>query len=318
MTETTLPIFFSINDAYVPCLTVAIHSLINHAHSRHHYQIIILHQGLQPENQAALKALATNQVSIELLAMDEKLENQINDESNKLRGDYFTYTIYFRLFIADMFPQFDKALYLDADVVVQDDIADLFSTDLGNHLFGGVSDAFMGSDPAMGHYAEAAVGVPIHDYINSGVLLMNLAALRRERFSQHFLTLLHKYHFQSLAPDQDYLNAMGHGRILYLPANWNVQARATGISAEETHLVHYNLFRKPWRYADAAYGDYFWNAAQDLDICAQLTAVRDGYSAVQRQTDEAKLAHLEKLACDIPKQHPSFREIQAATEEVTV
>ncbi|ERL65134.1 glycosyltransferase family 8 protein [Schleiferilactobacillus shenzhenensis] len=318
MTTPTLPIFFSINDAYVPCLTVAIHSLAAHADPARQYDVIILHQGLLAENQAALQALSTANVTVELLPMDDQLQAQINDQSNTLRGDYFTYTIYFRLFIADMFPQYDKALYLDADVVILTDLAELFDTDLGNNFFAAASDDFMGTDPAMGHYAEAAVGVPRTEYVNSGVLLMDLKKLRTEHFSQHFLALLNQYHFASLAPDQDYINAMAHGRIHYLPHQWNTQVRTTGDAAANPHLVHYNLFRKPWHYADAPHADYFWQAAQNLSIYPALQATLQAYTAVDRQTDLDKLAHMEDMAHDIPLKSPTFRTVQAQTGGVAL
>ena len=37
---------------------------------------------------------------------------------NRLRSDYFTMTIYFRIFIPDMYPEYDKAIYIDSDIVV--------------------------------------------------------------------------------------------------------------------------------------------------------------------------------------------------------
>ncbi|MFT8843787.1 MAG: glycosyltransferase family 8 protein [Schleiferilactobacillus harbinensis] len=317
-TNSEMPIFFAINDAYVPCLTVALHSLTEHAAPASQYKIIVLHQGLTPANQAELQALSTANVAVTLMAMDEQLEKQINDQSNSLRGDYFTYTIYFRLFIADMFPQYDKALYLDADIVVETDLGDLFAEDLGDNFFAGVADSYMNSDDVMGTYAEEAVGVPREDYINSGMLLLNLTALRREQFSQHFLSLLNQYHFASLAPDQDYINAMGHGRIHYLPTAWNVQVRNTGDAAATPHLVHYNLFRKPWHYSDAPHADFFWQEAQRLPIYPDFQKSLQAYTATDRQTDLDKLAHMQQLGRDICAKHPTFKEIQAQTGSVAL
>ena len=59
-------------------------------------------------------------------------------------------------------------------------------------------------------YTEEAVGVKRSEYINSGVLLMNMKKMRIDKFEEHFLDLLNTYHFDSIAPDQDYINAM-HG-----------------------------------------------------------------------------------------------------------
>ena len=61
---------------------------------------------------------------------------------------------------------------------------------------------------AVARYMEEAVGVSRYEYINSGVLLMNLNKLREKEFDKHFLNLLNTYHFDCIAPDQDYINAI--------------------------------------------------------------------------------------------------------------
>ena len=50
---------------------------------------------------------------------------------------------------------------------------------------------------------------------------MNARAFRAEHFIDHFMTLLEKYHFDCIAPDQDYLNEIGEGRILHLNPRWD-------------------------------------------------------------------------------------------------
>ena len=50
-------------------------------------------------------------------------------QENRLYSGEFTLTIYFRLFIAELFPELDKAVYIDSDTVINDDIAKLYSVD---------------------------------------------------------------------------------------------------------------------------------------------------------------------------------------------
>lgn len=59
----------------------------------------------------------------------DKETRQKSGDTNKLRGDYVTMTIYCCLFIADMCRQYDKAIYIDADTVAEDDLTTLFATD---------------------------------------------------------------------------------------------------------------------------------------------------------------------------------------------
>ena len=105
----------------------------------------------------------------------DKVTRQISGDTNKLRGDYVTMTIYFRLFIADMFPQYDKAIYIDADTVAEDDLTTLFATDLGDNLVAGVVDPVMMTYPETMNLIQRDFGIQPGKYINSGVLVMNLA-----------------------------------------------------------------------------------------------------------------------------------------------
>lgn len=62
--------------------------------------------------------------------MTDTVKSITNREENLLRCDFFTLTIYFRLFLAQMFPQYDKGIYLDSDIVVPGDISQLYQTPL--------------------------------------------------------------------------------------------------------------------------------------------------------------------------------------------
>lgn len=311
-TATTVPVFFAVNDAYVPSLAVAIQSLIDHCDGQDTYQLIILNQGLTAENQARLAALATARVTLSFVSLADKLLAQVNDHDNRLRADYFTMTIYYRLFIADMFPELTKAIYLDSDTLVLGDIADLYRTDLHGALLGAVPDPFIANDPKTAAYAEQAVGVPATEYFNSGVLLMDLAGMRKAQFSTHFLALLHEYQFPSIAPDQDYLNAMMHDRLDILPAEWNVQT--DGIKAPK--VVHYNLFKKPWHYRHVPYEDEFWQYAAESPYLQELEDMRAAFGDDDKQTDDHNMTAMLAKAVRTTTAPGTFGAVQRATGEV--
>ena len=52
--------------------------------------------------------------------------------------EHITSPTFYRLKIAELLPQYDKALYLDIDTIVLEDLTQLFNTDLGNNYIGGV------------------------------------------------------------------------------------------------------------------------------------------------------------------------------------
>lgn len=292
---TTVPIFFSVDDGYVPCLAVALTSIRANKNPQVDFEINILNSGLLADNQKRLAALAAPHFKIRFIAMDA-VTKQISGDTNKLRGDYVTLTIYFRLFIADMFPQYDKAIYIDADTVADRDLTTLFATNMGDHLFAGVADPVMMTYPETIEYIQRDFGVQPGEYINSGVLLMNLAQLRKEHFSSRFLHLLKTYHFTMIAADQDYINVIAQHRIKYLPKIWNMQTGVPTAAEPGGKLIHYNLFGKPWHYQNAKLGDRFWHYAPasgfENDLKQQLAA----FTPADQQADRDSMAGMLKTA----------------------
>ncbi|WP_225047764.1 glycosyltransferase family 8 protein [Lacticaseibacillus kribbianus] len=305
-----IPIFFSVDDNYVGPLTVALHSLAQHADPKREYQVYILTEHLTQPHRALLLAQATSNVHVDFASIGAQFKARIDDHGNTLRADYFTLTIYFRLFIAELFPDLDRALYLDADTVVLADVAELFNTPLDGALVGAVSDPFMAANPETSNYAAQAIGLPVADYVNSGVLVMDLAAMREARFANAFLTLLNRYHFRSLAPDQDYLNAMTKNRLLHLDPAWNVQGEQPQIA--QPRLIHYNLFDKPWHYQGVPHEAEFWAAADDTAAAADLHAAQAAFGPAQVAADCQHKANLIQLAQSICEQPVTFAKVAAS------
>ncbi|WP_203640248.1 glycosyltransferase family 8 protein [Levilactobacillus andaensis] len=293
-----IPIFFSINDAYAPFLSVAITSIVTHATLGNQYELNVLYDDLSPENRERLGSLATANVTINFVPMTDRL-SALQGEHMKLRGDTFTLTIYFRLFIAAMFPQYDQAIYLDADVVTTTDIADLFNHDLGTNLVGAVADTFAADNSQSIQYVEHHLQLPIADYFNSGVMLMNLKQMRVERFNETFIHLLTTYHVEFIAPDQDYLNLLCRGRVLKLDRAWNVMP-TTQTRVQNPKILHYSLFGKPWHYSDAQNGTYFWELAPKSPYYDEIKAIQQAYTdqqhAQDRTTEQGLLGQLKKFS----------------------
>ena len=132
------------------------------------------------------------------------------------------------------------------------------------------------------NYYENAVGIARDEYINSGVLLMNLKKLREKSFTKHFLNLLNKYHFDTVAPDQDYLNVICHGNILYLEDVWDAMPTEGGKELANPKLIHYNLFQKPWCYDNIGYADYFWKYAKQSKFYDQILEYKKNYSKFRK------------------------------------
>lgn len=304
-----IPIFFSIDDAYAPFLAVALNSAIQNCSQDNHYKAIVLHENLNEKHINKLSKLASENFEIEFVPMKTGMEAITDRMSNRLRCDYFTLTIYFRLFIAQMFPQYDKAIYIDSDIVVAGDLAELYNVELGDNLIAGCPDrSIEGVGPLM-RYIENAVGSPNGEYINSGVLLMNLKQLREVEFDKHFLNLLNTYHFDCIAPDQDYINAICKGRIVYLSDAWDTMPNDNRPEDPNAKIIHYNLFSKPWCYDNIQYADAFWKYAKDSGYFEEIQQFKANYTDEQKQSDEKCMALLVERGDAIWQTEITFKKI---------
>lgn len=310
MINNEIPVFFSIDDSYAPYLASALNSAISNSSKKNFYKAIILHQELNAENKRKIKNLETENFKIEFVPMQNGLDSITDRMSNRLRCDYFTLTIYYRLFIPTMFPQYDKAIYIDSDVIVLSDLAELYNIDLKDNLIGACSDLSVVDVPPLAEYMEKAVGVDRHEYINSGVLLMNLKELRNVHFDEHFLSLLNEYHFDCIAPDQDYLNAICNSRILYLPPSWDAMPNDKQPEMKDAKLVHYNLFSKPWCYDNIQYSDVFWKYAQNCGYIDEIKKFKAEYTSDKQKADSECLNLLINRAIEIPENEITFKKVK--------
>lgn len=301
-----IPIFFTADNGYAPYLAVAIHSLAVNASAKYDYKIIVLHEKMSRDNQDKIMALGNENVSIVFNEMKHGLEDITDRMSNRLRCDYFTLTIYFRLFIPTMFPEYDKGIYIDSDVVIPGDISKMYETELGDNLIGACRDFSIQKIPELCKYMDNGVGVGRDKYINSGVLLMNMKRLREVEIEKEFLRLLNKYHFDTIAPDQDYLNTMCYGKITYLDECWDAMPRDNTPELETPMLIHYNLFSKPWCYDDVAYESYFWKYANETPYIEEIIKHKSTYSDEQKKSDRDCLEVLIKRANEISEAEENF------------
>ena len=229
-----IPIFFSTDDNYIPYLDVAVSSLIANASKAYRYRIVVLNTGLCPENIAKIKQNECARVSIDFMDISQYVEDI---KSHFKDVFHFSIATYYRLFIASLFPQYDKIVYLDCDLVVLGDISKLYNTHLGDNILGAAPEQYVQHTAEFRRYAEVALGVDPDGYVNAGVLVMNLKAFRKNNIEQKFIRLITEYDFDLLDPDQAYLNYLCQDKILMLPNGWN--KTPTPLSCEgEKNIVH--------------------------------------------------------------------------------
>lgn len=314
-----IPIFFSVNDAYVPYLSVALNSLKTNASKKYSYHIHILNDDISASNRKRLLRFSEKDFKIEFIPLTETMES-IKGVS-KLKGHQFeafsSPTIYFRLFIPVLFPQYDKAIYLDSDIVVPGDISKLWETELEGNLIGACADYSIQHIAPFMHYIDTYVGVDHKNYVNSGVLLMNLKHLREVDIAGRFISWMEKYRFEAVAPDQDYINALCWNSIKYLDPSWDTMPSDAMPKIVAPQIIHFNLDTKPWLNEWSMYHDVFWEYALCCGYEKEIIQRRDAFlkDPLQREKYENAIAGLIKLAAKLSEKKTSFNSIISSRKE---
>ena len=153
--------------------------------------------------------------------------------------------------------RYDKILYLDADLGIEHDLTPLLALDTGEFALaacpaGRVWAGWVLADRQRSESQFRALGMTEpYRYINTGVLLIDVAKWNRSELTPRVLAFIRANPALCRLPDEDALNAVLDGRQAELSAVWNLGAEAWShpeIRAVTTPgIVHYLGPAKPWK-----------------------------------------------------------------------
>ena len=284
-----IPVFYACDDNFVKYTVVSLQSMKEHASRDQKYCIHVLHTNISKEMQDVMYAMQDEQFQIRF----DDVTDYLKSISDKLPlRDYYSKTTYFRLFIAEMFPEYEKAIYIDSDTVVLGDIADLYAYDLGDNYVGAAREQAMVQTDVYGTYVEKVLGIDRNAYFNAGLLVINCEQFRKQCVLDQFIELLHVYNFV-VTQDEDYLNLICKGQVFWLPQQWNTEVFGNIDYPEESICVlHYIMVSKPWHYKDCRMGAYFWEYAKKTVCYEEIFEVLENYTDEQRAEDAASADRL--------------------------
>jgi len=162
----------------------------------------------------------------------------------------FTYA---RFLFQNMFPHLGKVIYLDVDVLVLGNLAELYSIPLGENLLAAaVGRGTSRADHCWGVLNYKVLGIPPETpYFNAGVLVMDLEAWRRENFAKRCMDYAEKYPELCIFWDQTVMNTLLAGRFTHLDQKWNQQFNGPDKSYVKEGILHYCGPDKPWSFTNS-------------------------------------------------------------------
>ena len=288
-----IPICFATDDNYVPFLTVALASLLDNSSKDNFYKIYVLTSHLSQENMDSILKQQKENSSIEFVELSKELD-KVQDMFH-LR-DYYSKETYYRIFIPNLFPQYQKVLYLDCDITVLGDVSELYNTQIHGYYVGAVQEEVMQTFEVFGNYVEKADGINRKNYFNAGILLINCRRWRNKLIAERFVDLLNRYKFR-VVQDEDYLNVLCKENIKWLPLGWNKTSyKNEAFNDKDLKIIHWKINWRPWKYKDVLYEEYFWKYAKMTDFYDKLIQMRDSRTEEDFKKDQLLMENLSKMA----------------------
>lgn len=235
-----MDIAFAVDDAYIEHLLVTLYSLLKH-NQKHTVRVHVLSRDLSTTSKRRV-----NQVARYFDTPDVDFVNMVGVgkglDKLPLTIDYIKSETYYRYALPDVLSGIDRVIYLDADILVTGDLAPLWETDLADCLIAGAKDYFIDNKDY-----KYTLGLADEDnYINAGVLLMDLEGFRKEGMSNQLVTATSK-HTEVRYQDQDIINLVLQGRIKLLSEEWNFASYNMAYRTDKTGVIlHYTGDEKPW------------------------------------------------------------------------
>lgn len=280
--ENNIPVVFTSSAFYAPYMGVALQSLIDFSSIDYNYDILILNKEISEEDKDKCFSLiyGRNNFSIRFIEVNQTLD--MHDFN--FREGYSSESFY-RVVMVALLTEYDKVVYLDSDLIVRTNIADLYiKEDLGNDLVAaaididGLASCFSDHDGRKG-YMISYLGIKdLHNYLQSGVMIFQLSEWRRTFTLDQIIN--QACASEIMFGDQDVLNKLCNGRIHFIDMSWNTiidhrrkQMKELLVLApmdllddyfqarKKPKIIHYGG-TKPWNVPDCDMSWYFWEIAR--------------------------------------------------------
>lgn len=268
-------IVFESSKFFIPYLHVVLLSLLDHISCTNKYDIIILTHEIDTDDCRNLLQLVKKLDNVQLRFFDPT--EFVRSYIEKSRYEYLDIN-YYRMALPWILSEYDVALNLGADIVINKDINDLFKhAEIENKYLAGVID--------LGYLGRLNLDIPVEElslknsegYVNADVLVFNLKKIRRDFSKENVMNIWQKYQFR--CAEQDALNVLFDGQIQHLDLKWNLfpdhmssvkhimlnkpeKIKRWREALKEPFIIHYAAYPKPWDYPGVGFGYIWWQYAR--------------------------------------------------------
>ena len=293
----SIPVVVTTDNNFVPYTGVTLYSLIKNATSIHNYDIIVIHDGsLTQSDKRRLFNLSygyTN-ISIRFYNIAPLIQN-LNLVS---RLPHVSKATFYRYFIPDIMPDYEKVIYLDTDIVIRKDISKIIDIDMGNNYLAGCHDIVImqmitGEPECLDYFKnKLQINNPHDNYVQAGILIFNIPPMKKDNISRKMVEEACKgiYRFSG----QDPMNVACRGKIYFLPLTWNFTnfirtpwslnhipskyRKDFQETSKDPAIIHYASHQKPWNTHSSYLTEAWWEYARETYFYEEIMYKRPDIS----------------------------------------
>lgn len=231
----TIPVFFTFDKNYVLAAKVAIHSMLVHASKDYKYELYILHTSLDDNDYSNIRSVTEDfNAGIHFINVSE-YKKKIEGLHGKA---HYSKEIFYKLIAADIFPEYDRILCTDVDVIFTGDISEAF------FMFPNEDFIYAGVGPTnnsgrmpkyMDKFSKDEQAILEHE-IGAGFLLLNLEAIRRHDKQKEMTDFYINNYERLLLPEQDCMILTCWPLVRYIPTKFVVINSFYKINIDKFHF----------------------------------------------------------------------------------
>lgn len=272
-----VPIVFCVDDKYAPFVPVSIQSIIAHKNKSNLYRVYVLGKDTSTEHKRVIESMTKENVKVQVIDLEPYL-NKTEEIGNLALSYWFTEAIYYRFFIPEVLQAYDKAVYMEPDMILMSDIALIYHKDLEGKMMA-VSPQIpyeANRSPEWLAYCHEKLKMKQpENYFNSGLLLMNLKKMRENAFRETAIQAMKNHQFDYL--DQDTLNYLYSDDILLLDPMYNAEVTLLR-QMDKPFIVHFSSYTKPWKETlpirtNILYSNQYWVYARQVPNYGEILEI---------------------------------------------
>ncbi len=315
-----IPVIFSTDETYARYTAAAVASLVASKKPETALDILILHFGLSESKKRLLSETAANaraalgNAAGDVNAADRKKEGAVSlrfyDVSwalRKMRNRGLVMPVTAPMLpalLGELLPSYGRVISLDSDLLVCDDLTDLYNADLGEAAMGGVRNVDVitvhnrYNPPLLAQWQERAHDRSLRRWIQPGVLVMDLPRWKSQVSAEAAFAAFAGF---PAGHEMEAVNLLGACAPAVLDDRWNMQqpdnfatlvgprdGAVAALSVAESAswraallrpgILHFSGRDKPWVRTEGVWADRWWKTARTLG-CYE-TLLRDFLSGV--------------------------------------